>query len=239
MPVAFPSPVSITLQELDDHPAFRFDSPGGARFRRETGALLMQIREDLLIQPKSVSAVHRIVRKTEEFIELEDGPRLVIDDPDKLEGAHHLSVVIGTIGDGVSHEIAALQAAGQHLRAVLLDALGNHAVLKLARQVAQENTRMAKSIGLKTTTRLNPGDGVFRLEQQAEFVALAGASKIGVSVATGTMMNPRHSLSAGFGLGEDIDVLHPDRECDACRSRHRCPHARAARTARQSASCLS
>lgn len=226
MQIARKIETTITLVDLEDHPSFRFNGPGGDRFRRETASLLEVVTKKNLLRHKIASKIIPIEQIGNAAIILEGGS-IITTGPSarKLKGASHLLLSVCTIGNAVADEIISLQQAGKHLSAVLLDSIAGYALLKLADQMAGHADEAAKDMEMQASGRTNPGDNGFELSQQSKILELAGAEHIGVGLSGGGMMNPRYSVSAIFGLGTEIEKLHEDRACDECKSRARCPHA--------------
>lgn len=217
---------SITLADLEGHPSFRFDGPGGDRFRRETALLLELVVEKQLLQSKIASKIIPVTQICVPSIMLDDGSTITAGAAArKLKGASHLLLSVCTIGNAIADETIALQKAGRQLGAVLLDSIAGFALIQLANRMATNADEAALAMGLQASGRTNPGDNGFELSEQPKILELTNADQIGVGLTLGNMMNPRFSMSAIFGLGTNVEKLHEDRACDECKARTRCPHA--------------
>lgn len=216
---------TITLEDLEGHPSFRFDSPGGDRFRRETASLLEMVFKKNLLRRRIASNVLPVKKVSSSAITLGNGQIIRSSEVEgRLKNASHLLGSVCSIGSAIADEIQQLQLAGKHLSAVLLDSIASFSLIRLANQMETNADCTAKGMNLQAGGRINPGDNGFDLSEQSKVLEIAGADQIGVNLSTGHMMTPRFSMSAIFGLGVDIGKPHSDQMCDACNARDRCPH---------------
>lgn len=85
-------------------------------------------------------------------------------------------------------------------RAVLLDALGS--VYVESGCDAAEDAIRARFLHMYLTDRFSPGYGDLPLDLQAELLARAGGSRIGVTVTESQLMLPQKSVTAIVGLAD-------------------------------------
>jgi hypothetical protein len=135
------------------------------------------------------------------FCRVEDVPYHVV-----FKRASRLAFAVCTIGPAVEAEIARSSAAGDSLRALLLDAIGSVAVESVVRQTAEGIRAEAAAMGLKAGVRFSPGYGKWPLQEQRTLFSIVDGSVIGVGLNDSCIMEPRKSVSFAVRIGEDPDA---------------------------------
>jgi hypothetical protein len=135
------------------------------------------------------------------FCRVEDVPYHVV-----FRRASRLAFAVCTIGPAVEAEIARSSAAGDSLKALILDAIGSVAVESVVRQTADGIRAEATATGLKAGVRFSPGYGKWPLEEQRTLFRIVDGSAIGVRLNDSCIMEPRKSVSLAVRIGKDPDA---------------------------------
>jgi hypothetical protein len=137
-----------------------------------------------------------------------------------LAGATEVALAVCTIGPTLEEQVTALAAAGDLLRALVLDGAGVAAVGQLSWIVGERIREQASTRGLRIGMRASPGQEGWPIEQQRVLFDWVPAQKTGVRLTESCLMLPRKSISFALGLGPE---LRPDATaCDFCSKRKRC-----------------
>lgn len=112
-------------------------------------------------------------------------------------------------------------------RAAMLDALGS-AWIEAACDAAEGAIR-ARLPGLCLTDRFSPGYGDLPLAVQPDLLALAGGSRIGVTLTDALLLNPLKSVTAVIGLAEKPQRARI-RGCAYCALNQSCEYRKAGTT---------
>lgn len=189
--------------------------------------LLEQIELHNWIQPKISFQVHAVVVRTRERFSLRGGSGL--SSPilgHYLPGATHVAAGVCTIGEAIENQVREGFAAGDRLRAAMLDEIGTLALYRLSDQLEEMIQEEATRLGLEASGALNPGEDGFPISQQETVLALAGGAAIGISHTSTGMLRPRKSLSMILGFGKHMRKWSRGERCAVCAARDRCPHRR-------------
>lgn len=116
-----------------------------------------------------------------------------------LADCQHAAVLVCTLGAAFDLWMKQLQARDMG-RAVMLDALGS-AWVEAGCDAAEDAIR-ARFPGMYLTDRFSPGYGDLPLDVQPTLAALAGATRIGVTVTDSMLMNPQKSVTALVGIAD-------------------------------------
>lgn len=135
-----------------------------------------------------------------------------------LADCQHAAVLVCTLGAEFDLWMKQLQARDM-ARAVMLDALGS-AYVEAGCDAAEDAIR-ARFPGMHLTDRFSPGYGDLPLDTQPELAALAGASRIGVTVTDSLLMNPQKSVTAIVGIADKPQPARI-RGCAYCMLRTNC-----------------
>jgi hypothetical protein len=137
-----------------------------------------------------------------------------------LAGATQVALAVCTIGPALEERVTALFAAGDPLRAMMLDGAGVAAVGGVSQTIGERICDEAAARGLTTGMRASPGQEGWPIEQQRVLFSLLPADRIGVRLTESCLMLPRKSVSFVVGLGAE---MRADRvACDYCSKRERC-----------------
>lgn len=142
----------------------------------------------------------------------------------RLRRATHLATGVCTLGDRLARQVSEYFAAGEPLKAVLLDEVGSLALYQLSDRLEEIIRTEARRRGLETSGVLNPGDNGFDLRAQAQVVALAGGSDIGIRVTNAGVLSPAKSLTLVMGMGKRMPRWRRGDSCGSCEARKRCPY---------------
>ena len=119
-----------------------------------------------------------------------------------------------TVGDALEREVDRLNAAGDLLDALLLDAIGSAGAEAAADTLDRIVCEGATERGLHAGRRFSPGYGRWGVEHQQQLLGHLPTTDIGVTLTPGMMMIPRKSVSFAVRYLE-----HPPRKGEG---RHRC-----------------
>ncbi len=153
--------------------------------------------------PRALEEGLRLVRPAAiyTFCRIEDVPYHVV-----FKKASRLAFAVCTIGPAVEEEIARSSAAGDSLRALLLDAIGSVAVESVARETAEGIRAETAALGLEAGVRFSPGYGKWAIEEQRTLFSIVDGSAIGVKLNDSCIMEPRKSVSFAVRIGDDPDA---------------------------------
>ena len=215
----------ISLRPKDITCIASLQRPGiaGRRIGELVPELLETVMAENLLAPRFIFVTRQVVAQMAGNILLED--RATIHAPlvaKKLPGMKHLAIGLCTIGAGLGDRVNALFGARKGLEALVLDEIGNRAVQRLARRAHGQIRRQARARGLTASSALSPGAKGFATDQQAGLCRLVSASRIGVRIRGGVMMQPGKSLSFVMGIGENMPRWQQGAECQTCRAADHC-----------------
>lgn len=207
----------------------------GSRARLNSPRMLARISEILALakaedwlRPAAGYRIHEVAVRGFGWMEVRDGSRLQAPLlAHRLATATHLALGVCTIGSTLEQRVSEWFAAGDRLRAVLLDEIGTLALFRLSEQVEQAIRETAAAQGLDASGVLNPGDDGFSLGDQETVLRLVEGAAINVTATQTGMLLPRKSLSIVLGLGAKMPKWSRGESCARCKSRGRCPHRRA------------
>ena len=140
-----------------------------------------------------------------------------------LADCQQAAVLVCTLGAEFDRWVRHLQARDM-ARAVMLDALGS-AYVEAGCDAAEAAIR-ARFPGMHLTDRFSPGYGDLPLDVQPRLLALAGASRIGVTLTDSMLMNPQKSVTAVVGLADRPQPARV-RGCAFCTMNQSCPYRKA------------
>jgi cobalamin-dependent methionine synthase I len=135
---------------------------------------------------------------------------------DRFGLAQEVALAICTVGGSVDDRVSAYRAAGDEVRAVLLDGIGTAAVGELAEKAHAIIVDVAKEKGWLASASFQPGQLDWPLEDNRGFFALLPAEKLGLRLDGEHLMVPSKSVSMAVGLGEEMLPLAMDRACKYC-----------------------
>lgn len=135
--------------------------------------------------------------------------------------AVRLGFGICTIGPALEAEVAARSAAGESLRALMLDAIGSAAVECVVAQTASRLRAIAGKGGLSAGARFSPGYGSWPLEWQRELFKIIDGAAIGVRLNDSCIMEPRKSVSFAMRMEDRQDSRVPGKAQARAEARER------------------
>ncbi|MEA3470056.1 MAG: vitamin B12 dependent-methionine synthase activation domain-containing protein [Thermodesulfobacteriota bacterium] len=134
-----------------------------------------------------------------------------------FQGATSVVGFIATIGQRIDREIESLMNGGALAHGYVADSLGSGAVESLAdrfhNDVAKEVGRQDHSVGL----RFSPGYCDWPVTEQQKLFSLLDNKAVGVKLSNTSLMTPRKSISALFGIFETKDGLPKNSKHNPCR----------------------
>ena len=128
----------------------------------------------------------------------------------------HIVSVICTIGPDLEEEVSSLNAEGEHLNALYLDASGIALLEDTAQKAHEQACRLAYKKGLYAGCRWEPGCEKLPMEAQKVLFGLVDVSNIGVELTQSGVMLPLKSLSFWSPLSR-LPLVPVDRnKCRTC-----------------------
>ena len=141
-----------------------------------------------------------------------------------LNGCEKVICMAVTVGFEIEREISKKFERGEYLASVLLDAAATSAVEQAADSMEKNFVVNFSKSGYKMRWRFSPGYGDWDLTAQEKLFKISGAEKIGMSLTSAMMLEPRKSVTAIIGL-EKISAQKKSshkKDCAAC-SKFDCP----------------
>lgn len=226
MPVISDLEMRVTADDVMASWASRGSRRAPRRMIESLATLFAQIEAEDLIQPRLSFRVWPVESSGPGFLELRGGSRIASQNlTHHLPGALLVATGACTIGPALEKELSERFAAGDRLRAVMLDEIGTLALFRVSDRLENEIQEEAAHLSLEAGGVLNPGDDGFDISQQATIVELANGASIGVSNAA-AMLTPRKSISMLVGMGVRMPKWSRGERCAVCAARERCPHRR-------------
>ena len=135
-----------------------------------------------------------------------------------LRGATKIIVFIATVGKKIDQEIESLISGGELAHGYIADALGSGAVENLANQFHKGKSRELGKENQTAGLRFSPGYCDWAVTEQRKLFSLLDADAVGVDLSNNSLMQPRKSISAVFGIynNKDISVLSSFNPCRRC-----------------------
>ncbi|MBI2992810.1 MAG: hypothetical protein HYY48_01380 [Gammaproteobacteria bacterium] len=225
MPVLPPPCISLTADEVRLAWEERGRRSCSARVLDTVSTVLERMNDGHWLQPAYGYALWPVAGSGSGHLRLRGGgtlhSRLAVH---RCGRATRLAAGICTVGSRLGHQIREWFAAGQAVKAVVLDEVGSLALYRLAGHLERQVRVEAQHLGLQSSGVLHPGDDGFELSEQRKVVELAGGADIGISLTSGVMLYPEKSLTMVMGLGDRMPVWGRDRGCARCRARRQCPY---------------
>lgn len=151
-----------------------------------------------LIEPKGVYETFPISIEKEYTVDIKRGFRISSKKLSKWLGeSKNLAVMAITIGDQMEKRASDLTNRGEAALALIVDAIGSHAVERIADLIERKISREAN---FRTKKRFSCGYSDWDLSDQKKIVDLIGAEKIGISVTENSILVPEKSITAVIGI---------------------------------------
>ncbi|MDT8335350.1 MAG: vitamin B12 dependent-methionine synthase activation domain-containing protein [Desulfurivibrionaceae bacterium] len=135
-----------------------------------------------------------------------------------LKGAPWLAGFIATIGPGLDRLIEKFMAKGRMADAYVADAMGSGAIESLADKF---HNKFAKGVGDReqsVSLRFSPGYCDWPVSEQPKLFSLIDHEAAGVELGDTSLMSPRKSISAIFGIFDKKAAAPADSKHNPCRS---------------------
>lgn len=167
----------------------------------------MQERFGRLVRPLVTYQERSIVRIEADSVTLEGGVLLKSRKMARaLCGARKVVAFIATVGEKVDLEIEEMMEDGRMANAYVGDALGSAAVERLANTFQNHLDRKLHHLGQTTGPRFSPGYCDWPITEQRKLFTLVQGSAARVTLGETSLMQPRKSISAVFGVYDQHEV---------------------------------
>lgn len=183
----------------------------GKTLSRSTKKRLRRLRGDIIdcIEPQIKSEVYSIQETKQGRIILTCGHRFESRKmAHTLKGASQLVCFIATVGASIDSYIDQLMQKGKMADAYIADALGSGAIEHVAEKFHngfRGNIHPEQSVSL----RFSPGYCDWQITEQQKIFSLIDGESIGVSLQPTSLMAPRKSISAVFGIFPRAGTFDP------------------------------
>jgi hypothetical protein len=180
---------------------------------------VMQKHLDTLVRPRLTYTVQKIHRVEKGTVSLGQKTRLHSHKMAfALKKARKAVIFIATIGEKMDKELQNLMRSGSMADAYVADALGSGAVEHTANRFHLDFDKQLQASGLAAGLRFSPGYCDWPLTDQQKIFSLVHADPVGVSLDSTSLMTPRKSISALFGIypcadAPNLDKYNPCRHC--------------------------
>ena len=195
-----------------------------ARLRALLGECVNEIETDGLLAPVVAYETLACEVNGADHVLLSGGARLdgVPALAADLVTARAVVVAVATIGAGLEQRVSGLFAAGDPLRALLLEELGIAALFELSDRLVPRIESAVCAGKDRLSHPYQPGEDGLSLAHQRLVCDLAGAGRAGIRLSGAGMMMPVKSVSMIFGVGAKVPRRTCDDRCAACQARKRC-----------------
>ena len=127
-----------------------------------------------------------------------------------------------TIGDGVTRLIEKYTSEQEMLKATMTDAMADSCLFAFEQQLLPMIRQICLEEGYGIGGRLEISKDL-PMEMQSEiFHALDASRTLGLSMTSGSMLNPAKSMSLVFTLTDDLSADHLEHDCSRCTNKN-CP----------------
>jgi len=225
MPILTDIEIGIGPEDTDSMPSMRRQGPLRSRASSLAREIVPELLRSAVPGPSIAWNIVDVVGRHGGSVVLDGGRE--IEAPvlaHRLSNAKQIAFLVATLGGGVGDFISRLFASGQQVKAVLAEELANVWLRKVGEHGKACIDMSACSSGMQVSGPLSAGDDGFPLEAQAAVLALAQSEGISVGLTGRAMMNPRHSVSSVFGVGQRMSSWTHAENCTACRAGERCPY---------------
>lgn len=154
-----------------------------------------------LCEPKAIYADYSVKTVGEHSVVLEESGFDILG----KSSAHHLwnakkvTLFVVTIGQKIERQIDEFTKNANISNAAILDAVGSAAIESCVNFLNDIIDTKAKEAGYKTIRRFSPGYGDWELKEQKGLLNQLNASRIGVTLTNGFLMQPEKSVSGVIG----------------------------------------
>ncbi len=137
-----------------------------------------------------------------------------------LAGCEKVICMATTVGFEIEREITKKFERGEYLSSILLDAAATAAVEQAADAMEKNFAAKFSKDGYKMRWRFSPGYGDWLLTEQEKLFKISGAEKIGITLTSALMLEPRKSVTAIIGLEKisaEKNFSREKKSCDGCK----------------------
>lgn len=225
MPIIRDIHLTLNIKEVLRWQGYREHSKIRPEIKNLILELLASVKSDHLLEPAAAYEIHSIKDVGHRQLSLTGktllrGLRL----PILLTEVKDLAAVVCTIGPRLEKQSVDCFSRNEPLRGVLLDGIGNAAIVSLVHEVCKRITSEALSRGYQASSAFNPGMDGLPISAQWQLFKLARAENIGVSLTASGLMIPGKSSSMIIGLGPQIQGRARSETCTRCSLKSSCPY---------------
>lgn len=210
-PVGFDQ-ISSSQEVLRFRPKFDMDfvirllgAKKGRQVPPSTRKRLDTLRESIggVISPRLTYEVKKVSSVQKGEVTLAGGVRLQSAKmAHSLKKADAVVLFVATVGEKLDHKVEDLMDRGKLADAYMADALGSGAVEALADTFHRDFGEEVSEHGYQAGLRFSPGYCDWVVSEQEKIFSMIDGEVIGVELGNTSLMSPRKSISALFGLYE-------------------------------------
>lgn len=163
-----------------------------------------------------VMPVARIDRRSLQLESPQEVPAFLGAIGEFLGKSRHVAVFVATAGPDVERLASERMRAGDHLAAMIVNAVGAERAEAAESEVIRRLSEQSTAAGLAPTLPYSPGYCGMALTEQRKLFALLGDDTAGVTLTDECLMRPLKSVSGLIGLGLANDIQTHSSPCDRC-----------------------
>ena len=187
--------------------------------------LEMMALGEKICEPKALQSRLEIESVGRGKVVFKDGPTL--NGPflaHLFTGAKQAEFLVVTVGPAVDDKIAELTVEGDHVGAIVLDAVGSALAMNLFSQLLTRILDETHERDWDVGTCLRPGQSYWDVTGQQDIFQVVQGERIGIELLESAFMKPQKSQSAVVPLGPDLRVNGDPNEsyCRYCQAKN-CP----------------
>lgn len=134
----------------------------------------------------------------------------------KLLKCQYIIVLVATIGEKLDKLIQEAFESGDYLKGIIDDNIATTALGYITKKIWHNMLDDLKDSCIGITSRLSPGDGDWKLEEQTKIFNCFEEIETDVKLMGSYMMLPLKSTSAIYGFGEGIGITTTEHLCSEC-----------------------
>ena len=179
---------------------------------------IQQNRLRELIRPRVIWKELSIARTDKTGVTLTDGTVFQSRKmAQALQGATRVVGFIATVGKQIDREVASLMIGGELAHGYVADSLGSGAVENLADRFHTDIAKAVAMQGQSVGLRFSPGYCDWPVADQQKLFSLLDNEAVGVKLSDTSLMKPRKSISAVFGIFDKKNASPENSKHNPCR----------------------
>lgn len=133
-----------------------------------------------------------------------------------LGPVNYVAAFIATAGPAIEHQARQFQGEGDHLSAMIFDAVGSERAEAAEAEIRRRLHEHIAPAGFDLTLPYSPGYCGMALTEQTKLFQLLSGNTVGVSLTPACLMQPIKSISGLIGIGPATETRERGSPCDRC-----------------------